>query len=131
MTWEVLERKIWRMWKNRYTLSRMARETSRTTGWSEYLSLCHVIAFLHGKKGIGFSRKQLRYAFRRLPKADIEGEESEAWAWILHLGGYEFRRGKKSTQRKKGDTPMLSPYSPEMGLQSHKRVEPISNIAEG
>ena len=109
MTWQNVERKVWRMWKDNYTLSRMMREISRLTMWSEYLSLCFIVDYLHNKKGIGFSRKQLRYSFQKLPKEEIHGEDrKEAWAWILSLGGYDFKRGKKSSQGEKENTPMLS-----------------------
>lgn len=124
MTWQNLERKVWRMWKDKYTLSRMARELSRLTMWSQYLSMCFIVDYLHNKKGIGFSRKQLRYAFGKLPKDEIPPEErAGAWAWLLHEGGYENRRGKKSSQRGKGNTPMLSSLNPKTAVSEGKEVK--------
>ena len=112
MTWQNIERKVWRMWKDNYTLSRMARELSQLTMWSEYLSLCFIVDYLHNKRGVGFSRKQLRYAFRKLPEDEIPKEErGGAWTWLLHEGGYENRRGKKSSQGDVKNTPMLSPFN--------------------
>ena len=109
MTWQNIERKVWRMWKDNYTLPRITREISRLTMWSEYLSLCFIVNYLHNRKGIGFSRKQLRYSFQKLPNDEIhEDDKKEAWAWILSLGGYDFKRGKKSSQGGKENTPMLS-----------------------
>ena len=95
---DALERKVWKMWKSKYTLYRMAREISNITNWSEYLSLCFIVNFLHNKKGVGFSRKQLEYAFSKIPREDVEGARKEAWEWLLHLGGFKFERGRKPSQ---------------------------------
>ena len=101
MTWRDIERKIWRMWKDNYTLPRMMREVSRITRWSEYLSLCFIVDYLHNERGIEFSRKQLRYAFHKLPNDEIdEGDEQGALRWVLSLGGYDCRRGKKIISRR-------------------------------
>ena len=109
MTWRDIERKIWRMWKDNYTLPRTMREVSRITRWSEYLSLCFIVDYLHNEKGIDFSRRQLRYAFHKLPNDEIdEGDEQGALRWVLSLGGYEYRRGKKSSQGDVKNTPILS-----------------------
>ncbi len=108
MTWQSLERKVWQMWKENYTLPRMSKEVSKLTHWSEYLSLCFVVNYLHRRKGIGFSRKQLEYAFSKIPKDDVEGSKKEAWAWLLHLGGYNYNRGKNSGLRVAKNTPILS-----------------------
>ncbi len=116
-SWESIERKIWRMWKNDYTLPRMARELSRMTMWSGYYALCFVVDYLHNKRGIGFSRKVLRYAFNQFLD-DVGDDGKEAWAWLLHLGGYEFRRGRKSTQSHAGDTPILSCSKPKTPLRA-------------
>ena len=112
------------MWKDNYTLSRMARELSRLTMWSQYLSLCFIVDYLHNKRGIGFSRKQLRYAFGKLPKDEIPPEErAGAWAWLLYEGGYKNMRGKKSSQREKENTPMLSPIGHKMPVNERKEVK--------
>ena len=124
MSWESLERKVWRMWKANYTLLRMARELSRLTMWSQYLSMCFIVDYLHNKRGIGFSRKQLRYAFGKLPKDEIPPEErAGSWAWLLHEGGYENRRGKKSSQRGKGNTPMLACNNSKIAVSEGKEVK--------
>ena len=124
MTWENLERKVWRMWRDNYTLPRMMRELSRLTLWSEYLSLCFIVDYLHNRKGIGFSRKQLRYAFRNLPKDEIDPEDrGGAWAWLLSLGGYENRRGKKSSLKDVENTPMLSSLSPKIVQNQRNEVK--------
>jgi len=114
MTWEKLDRKIWRMWKDKYTLYRMAKEISHITFWSEYLSLSYIVGYLHNKKGIGFSRKVLRYAFNKIPPEEIEGCEKEAWAWILEKGGYKFERGKMSRKGESKNTPYLSSFKPKI-----------------
>ncbi len=93
MSFEYLERKVWQMWKNDYTLPRMSREVSKLTHWSEYLSLCFVVDYLHRRKGVGFSRKQLKYAFSKIPIDEVEGSKKEAWTWLLHLGGCDYNRG--------------------------------------
>ena len=108
MSFESLERKVWQMGKNDYTLPRMSREISKLTGWSEYLSLCFTVNYLHRRKGIGFSRKQLEYAFSKVPRDEIEGSRKEAWEWLLHLGGYEYNRGKNPSLRVAKNTPILS-----------------------
>ncbi len=100
------------MWKNDYTLPRMSKEVSNLTHWSEYLSLCFVVDYLHKRKGIGFSRKQLKYAFSKIPIDEVEGARKEAWEWLLHLGGYDYNRGgyrgKNSPPRVAKNTPILS-----------------------
>jgi hypothetical protein len=108
MTWRDIERKIWRMWKDNYTLPRMMREVSRITRWSEYLSLCFIVNYLHNKKGVDFSRKQLKYAFSKIPREEVEGARSEAWKWLLSLGGYEFKKGGYRGQGVSKNTPILS-----------------------
>ncbi len=108
MSFEYLERKVWQMWKNDYTLPRMSREISSITHWSEYLSLCFVVDYLHKRKGVGYSRKQLEYAFSKMPGEEVEGVRKEAWAWLLHLGGYDYNRGKNSPLRVAKNTPILS-----------------------
>jgi hypothetical protein len=85
MMMEALEKKVWQMWKNNYTLPRMSREISSITQWSEYLSLCFAVNYLHNKKGVGFSRKQLKYAFSKIPEDEVEGARKEAWEWLLSL----------------------------------------------
>ena len=107
MTWTNIDKKIWQMWKHKYTLTRMAREVSNLTHWSEYLSLCHILNFLHNRKGIAFSRRQIRYAFNNLPKDEIE-DKLHAWYWILDLSGYKFLRGKKSHLSHSKNGAMLS-----------------------
>ena len=106
--WQSLERKVWKMWKNDYTLPRMSRELSSITHWSEYLSLCFIVDYLHKRKGIGFSRKQLKYAFSKIPREEVEGARIEAWKWLLQLGGYEYNEGKKSGLRVAKNTHILS-----------------------
>ena len=112
MRFESLERKVWKMWKNDYTLPRMSKEVSKLTHWSEYLSLCFVVDYLHKRKGIGFSRKQLEYAFSKIPREEVEGARKEAWEWLLHLGGYDYNRGgfqgKNSALRAFKNTHILS-----------------------
>ena len=110
MSFESLERKVWQMWKNNYTLPRMSREISKLTGWSEYLSLCFAVNYLHRRKGIGFSRKQLKYAFSKIPRDEVEGSRVEAWKWLLQLGGYEYNEGKKSGLRAAKNTHILSSH---------------------
>lgn len=129
MTWKNIDRKIWQMWKHKYTLTRMAREVSKLTHWSEYLSLCHILNFLHNRKGIAFSRRQVRYAFNKLPKDEIEGEELHAWYWILDLAGYKFLRGKKSTlgHFKKGTILSYSrPKIADVGISHLERYKTIT-----
>ncbi|ADD08808.1 hypothetical protein [Candidatus Aciduliprofundum boonei] len=110
--WRTLEKKVWQMWKNDYTLPRMSRELSSITHWSEYLSLCFIVDYLHKRKGIGFSRKQLKYAFSKIPREEVEGARKEAWEWLLHLGGYDYNRGgfrgKNPSLRVAKNTPILS-----------------------
>jgi hypothetical protein len=113
MTWEALNRKIWKMWKRKYSLGRISRELSKKTGWSGYYSLCYALDFLHNKKGIGFSRKQLRYAFRQFLE-DVEPDKKEAWAWVLYLGGFKFERGKKSRVGESRKGAILSYSRPKM-----------------
>ena len=110
MSFESLERKVWQMWKNYYTLPRMSREISSITDWSEYLSLCFVVDYLHKRKGVGFSRKQLKYAFSKIPKEEVEGSRVEAWKWLLQLGGYEYNESKKSGLGVAKNTPILSSH---------------------
>ncbi len=105
-----IEKKTWQMWKSNYTLPRMSREVSKLTHWSEYLSLCFVVNYLHRRKGIGFSRKQLKYAFSKIPKDEVEGSRVGAWKWLLQLGGYEYNEGKKSGLRVAKNTPILSSH---------------------
>jgi len=99
------------MWRGKYTLSRMAKEISRITFWSEFLSLSYIVDFLHNEKDVNFSRKVLRYAFNKIPPEEIEGSKKEAWAWILEKGGYKFERGKFSRRRRSKNTLYLSSFN--------------------
>ncbi len=110
MSFKYLEREVWRMWKEDYALPRMSREISRLTNWSEYLSLCLVVDYLHRRKGIGFSRRQLKYAFSKIPRDEVEGSRVEAWKWLLQLGGYDYNEGKKSGPRVAKNTHILSSH---------------------
>ena len=124
MTWGSIERKIWQMWKAKYTLSRMAREISRLTLWSQAYSMCFIVEYLHNKKRIGFSRKQLRYAFGKIPKSEIpEEEKARAWAWLLSKAGYKNMRGKKSSHRGKENTPMLACNNSKIAVSEGKGVK--------
>ena len=101
MTWENIEMWIWRRWKAHNSLPRMVKELSSRTMWSGYYSLCFIVNYLHNKKGVGFSRRQLKYAFRQVLE-DVEGDppsKKGAWIWLLKLGGYGYGRGKASKLR--------------------------------
>ena len=131
MAWRNIERKIWRMWKDNHTLPRMMREVSRIMTWSEYLSLCFIVDYLHNEKGIGFSRKQLRYAFSSIPKDEIyEGERKEAWLFLLMKGGFKFERGKKSSQGDVKNTPILSSSRVKIASMSVSQSSPYKNQME-
>jgi len=115
---EGLKKNIWKRWKNSWTLYRIARYVAQTTGWSEYISLAFVIDFLHNEKGIGFSRRQLRYAFSHIPEDEIHPEDrTDAWKHILAIGGYMFKRGGRRTPDERecvlSNTSMLSSLNPE------------------
>ena len=104
-----VENKIWRMWKDKYTLHRMSREISKITLWSEYLSLCFIVGYLHNERRIEFSRRQLRYAFQKIPDEDIPKEcKTGAWQFLLEKGGFKFERGKRMLLRDDENTLMLS-----------------------
>jgi len=130
MSWERIERRTWQMWKHDYTITRMAREISNLTHWSEYLSLCYIVDYLHNKRGIGFSRKQLRYAFSKIPKEEVEGSRTEAWAWLIHLGGYEYKRGKKSGLRHVKNSHILSSLKVKIADISISNLERYKTISE-
>ncbi len=88
---EELEKWVWKKWKQKWKLVRIARELSEKTKWSIYYSLCFVVDFLHNEKGIGFSRKQLRYAFNKLLNDKISNHP-EQWRFLLSLGGYTYKK---------------------------------------
>ncbi len=114
MNWEALERWIWRKWKENKTLPTIVKEVSKRTYWSGYYSLCFIVNYLHNRKGIGLSRRQLRYAFSKVKDDITPGEEKETWRWILNLGGFKFERGKKSSQGDVRNTPILSYSRPKI-----------------
>ncbi len=93
-----IEAWVWNAWKKNKTLPTISRELSKRTYWSRYYSLCFAVDFLHNKMGVGFSRKQLKYAFSKV-KEEISPEDvKDAWVWLLSLGGFRYERGRKKAK---------------------------------
>ena len=130
MSWGKIERWIWRRWKENKTLPTIAKELSTRTLWSGYYSLCYAVDFLHNKKGIGFSRKQLKYAFSKF-REDVSPDKKEAWAWLLHLGGFKFERGKNSHLSNSKNTPILSSLKENFPDISISKVKGYNYTYEG
>ena len=114
--WEDLKRKIWKYWREGWGLPRISRELGSTVGWSYTVALIFVVDYLHNEKGVGFSRKQLRYAFAQAPEEEFGDDESKRGAYLhlLRVGGYEDRRGgsrssEKVTPQNRGLTKFSTP----------------------
>ena len=130
MSWEKVEKWIWREWKANKTLPTIAKELSNKTRWSGYYSLCFIVDYLHNRKGIGFSRNVLRYAFKKFLD-DISPDRKEAWAWLLSLGGFKYERGKKSSPRDVKDTRILSSLRPKIADVGISKVKGYNYTYEG
>ena len=87
MSFKSLNRKIWKMWRQGTSLIEIVNFVSDYTGWSRYLSLVHVVEYLHGEKKIQINRKQLRKAFNST-KGDLDREDEwNSWKFLLEKAG--------------------------------------------
>ena len=130
MSWEKIEKWIWRRWKANKTLPTIAKELSNKTRWSGYYSLCFIVDYLHNRKGIGFSRNVLRYAFKKFLD-DVSPDRKEAWAWLLSLGGFKFERGKNSHLSNFKNTPILSSLKVNLPDNRISKVKEYNYTYEG
>ncbi len=87
MSFESLDRKIWKLWKQGKSLTEIGDYITEYTRWSRYLSLVYVVRYLHEKKKITFTIKQLRKAFEQTTD-DFDPEDEEgSWAFLLERAG--------------------------------------------
>ncbi len=78
---------IWRLWREGRSLEDIARAVSDSTHWSGHYSLVYAVAYLHGKRGVRFTRRQLRRAFRATQEDVAEENRREAWLFLEMKGG--------------------------------------------
>ncbi len=87
MSFESLNRKIWKMWKEGKSLKKIMDYISDYTLWSRYLSLVHTVDYLHGEKKVQFNRRQLRRVFNQT-RDDFDPQEAgAAWKFLLEKAG--------------------------------------------
>ena len=82
-----LNRKIWKAWKNGASLKDLVREVSTATNWSGYLSLTHIVRYLHSEKRVKFTVVELRDAFEVVQGDVDQKDRKDAFRYILRMGG--------------------------------------------
>ncbi len=87
MSFESLNRKIWKMWKQGKPLIEIVDHVLDSTGWSRYVSLVHVVRYLCGEKNVQIDRKRLRSVFNST-RDDFDKEDAAAaWRFLLDAAG--------------------------------------------
>ena len=88
MSSNTFDKKMWKMWKQGKSLTEIVTFVSDYTCWSGYLSLVHVVRYLHGEKKIRIDKKQLRKVFNST-RGDFDREdERSSWKFLLEKAGY-------------------------------------------
>ena len=83
MSFESLDRKIWKLWKQGKSLTEIVDYIAEYTHWSRYMALVHLVRYLHKKNKITFTIEQLRKAFEQTT-GDFNPEDEEgSWEFLL------------------------------------------------
>ena len=87
MSFESLDRKIWKLWKQGKSLTEIVDYIAEYTHWSRYMALVHLVRYLYGEKNVKLSHRVLKRAFDST-KDDFDSEDAgAAWKFLLEKVG--------------------------------------------